>query len=80
MAGFCKYAYFDMSLLLLTVTLRGYLISSAYCLFLSRIIATLVTLFNQRINGPVKAHLISEQIKSWLQMTGGFLSTKLYLI
>ena len=40
MYGFCKYAYFfsdflhfDMSFLLLTVTLRGYLIRIAYCLF-----------------------------------------------
>ena len=30
---FSDFLWFDMSLLLLTVTLRGYLISIAYCLF-----------------------------------------------
>ena len=32
---FSDFLRFDMSLLLLTVTLRGYLISIAYCLFFS---------------------------------------------
>ena len=30
---FSDFLWFDMSLLLLTVTLRGYLISIGYCLF-----------------------------------------------
>ena len=40
-----------------------------------------ITTENQRTNGPVNDHLISEQsisTKTWLQMTEGFLSTSLY--
>ena len=46
---FSDFLCFDMSLLLLTVTLRGYLISIAYCLFFSTQLVFQFQLFLQAI-------------------------------
>ena len=43
---FSDFFAFDMSLLLLTVTLRGYLMSIAYCLFFHYFICFVVAICN----------------------------------